>query len=108
MQRYLYNNKVKNMTIHSDSPHFNQTGFDSTILPKITRQPGDPVIIATNIDRLDLLANEFYGDARNWWIIADANNLGKGTLSVPPGLQLRIPREFGNMIELLDLEIEER
>ena len=26
-----------------------------------------------------------------WWLIADANNLGKGDLIVPAGKQIRIP-----------------
>ena len=26
-----------------------------------------------------------------WWILAEANELGKGTFAVPPGIQLRIP-----------------
>ena len=102
MQPYLYNNKVKNMTIHSDSPHFNQTGFDSTILPKITRQPGDPVIIATNIDRLDLLANRFYNDVTKWWIICLANNLPGDSMFIEPGKQIFIPKNVGKILNDLD------
>ena len=41
--------------------------------------------------RLDNLAFKYYGDAGLWWIIALANNLGKGTLIVPLKQQLRIP-----------------
>tara|TARA_B100000519_G_C13896537_1_gene275480 strand:- start:116 stop:409 length:294 start_codon:yes stop_codon:yes gene_type:complete len=85
-----------------------EKGYETYRSPILPKGGADLFVFSREGDRLDLLANEFYGDARNWWIIADANNLGKGTLSVPPGLQLRIPREFGNMIELLDLEIEER
>jgi hypothetical protein len=51
----------------------------------------DRYIISREGDRLDLLATEFYNDPRWWWIIAEANNLGKGSYIVPPGIQIRIP-----------------
>ena len=56
--------------------------YNTTQLPLIENSPED---------RLDNLAFEFYGDPRHWIILAIANNLGKGTLIVPPNLQLRIP-----------------
>ena len=40
-------------------------------------------------DRLDQLANQFYGDVNFWWYIAKANGLKFMTL--PPGTRLRIP-----------------
>jgi hypothetical protein len=40
---------------------------------------------------LDNLAFKYYKNPSLWWIIAQANNIGKGKLSVPAGLQLRIP-----------------
>jgi len=94
MQRYIYNSKIKNLTIHSDSPHFNKDGIDSTILPVITRQPGDPVIIASSIDRLDLLANRFYKDVTKWWIIALANNLPGDSMFIETGKQIFIPKNI--------------
>ena len=51
----------------------------------------DKYIISREGDRLDLLSYEFYGDPRYWTILANANNLGKGTLDVPAGKQIRIP-----------------
>ena len=59
-----------------------------------------PVIEATSNDiylnphigmRLDNLAYEYYGDAGLWWVIAIANNIGKGTLTITEQMQLRIP-----------------
>jgi hypothetical protein len=58
-------------------------------IPIITDQ--DIYIFSRAGDRLDLLASEFYNDVRLWWIIAEANNLGKGSFNVAPGIQLRIP-----------------
>jgi hypothetical protein len=54
-------------------------------------QSTDIYIQIINTERLDKLALLFYEDASLWWIIAVANGLGKGTLLVQPGLNLRIP-----------------
>jgi nucleoid-associated protein YgaU len=42
-------------------------------------------------DRLDTISNIFYKTPNNWWIIAQANQLSNGTLTVPAGTVLRIP-----------------
>ena len=64
----------------------------TTVYPKFPKKPTDLYIISRELDRLDLLSNEFYEDPRYWWILAEANpQLGKGTLLVPSGIQLRIP-----------------
>jgi nucleoid-associated protein YgaU len=65
--------------------------YKSILLPEIKRRLGDTYIIGKSTDRLDLLANKYYGDARLWWIIAEANKLGKGSFAVPAGKQIRIP-----------------
>ena len=51
----------------------------------------DTYIIGMESDRLDNLAWKYYKDTALWWIIARANGVGKGDLSVPPGSQIRIP-----------------
>lgn len=48
-------------------------------------------ILSQEGDRLDILAKEYYGDETLWFVIAKANNLGKGSLDVPPGIILKIP-----------------
>ena len=70
---------------------------------KYPRQNTDKYIIARPGDRLDLLAREFYQEQKYWWIIADANNLGKGTLTVPEGRQIRIPFPISNIIENMEI-----
>ena len=65
--------------------------YNTTRLPLIEKSPEDRFIFSRAGDRLDNLAFEFYGDPRHWIILAVANNLGKGTLIVPPNIQLRIP-----------------
>ena len=49
----------------------------------------DIYVISTEGDRLDLLANQFYGDASLWWYIAQANNIN--TINLSAGTSLRIP-----------------
>ena len=41
-------------------------------------------LTVTQADRLDTISGEIYGDARYWWILAVASNIGWG-LQVPPG-----------------------
>jgi hypothetical protein len=65
--------------------------LESTIYPKISATDNDIYIISGQGDRLDILANKYYGDVRFWWIIASANNLNDASLSIEPGIQLRIP-----------------
>jgi hypothetical protein len=51
--------------------------------PLMERSIDDIYIIGMQGDRLDNLAYKYYNDANLWWIIARANNIGKGSLSVP-------------------------
>jgi len=61
--------------------------------PLIERKTNDIYIIGARHDRLDNLAYTYYNNSRLWWIIARANNIGKGNLSVPIGAQIRIPKD---------------
>ena len=67
--------------------------------PKLERKLNDIYIIGARHDRLDNLAFKYYEDARLWWIIARANNIGKGNLTVPIGAQLRIPHDYLEIIK---------
>ena len=81
----------------------------TTMLPNIPDQSTDLYIISRDGDRLDMLANEFYQDPSLWWIIAQANNIGKGTVVVTPGQQIRIPNPIqGILLELLKSTEENR
>lgn len=78
MRRYEYTN-TKNQK------------YQTTRYPKFPVNEFDRYIFSREGDRLDLLADEYLGSAELWWIIASANNLGKGSFNVDPGIQLRIP-----------------
>ena len=62
-----------------------------TIYPSVTLSNEDYYIIAREQDRMDLLANDFYGDPTLWWVIAMANDLPGDSMFPPLGFQLRIP-----------------
>lgn len=61
------------------------------LLPEIPVSDSDFFIISSRGDRLDLFAERYLGSSELWIIIAQANNLGKGTLVIEPGMQIRIP-----------------
>jgi hypothetical protein len=65
--------------------------LSSIIIPVIPVSESDTFIETSSEERLDKLANTFYGDATLWWAIAVSNGIGKGTLIVPQNSTLRIP-----------------
>jgi len=72
--------------------------YKTTIYPPIIPSNNDILITSTDTDYLDTLAHKYYKDATLWWIIANANNIGKGRLSIEPGTQLRIPFDIISII----------
>jgi len=83
-----YNNQ--NILIDKKS---NKRYYSTSDLPNISEDEENIYIITVKGDRLDILANDYYKDSTKWVIIALANGIGKGTLYVEPGLQIRIPKE---------------
>jgi nucleoid-associated protein YgaU len=47
-------------------------------------------IVLQESNRLDILAGQFYGDGKLWWLIAAASDIGWG-LQVPVGTIIKIP-----------------
>jgi len=91
MKRYELNKKKKDKNL--------RVVYGTIMYPKIERKSSDLYVMSRLGDRLDNLAMEFYKDVTLWWIIAQANNIGKGTLNVPIGTTLRIPQETDIIIE---------
>jgi hypothetical protein len=87
MSRYKLTNQIK------DANGIRKSA--SWIVPVPPTSTNDTYITTTTPDRLDKLANDFYGDSQLWWIIASANGLGKGTLIVPANITIRIPEKSG-------------
>ncbi len=67
----------------------NKVYYKTTEFEDIPKSDSDIYVITQYGDRLDLLANQFYGDVTLWWYIARANDLN--TMIVPENIQLRIP-----------------
>ena len=76
--------------------------YANNVYPEVPLSPEDTYVIATLGDRLDLLAHQFYRNVKYWWIIAHANNLGKGSLAIPEGSQVRIPADPIKVQRLFD------
>ena len=84
-------NRYKNIDILKNE---NGKRYQSTVkYPMIDKKSSDIYIIGRQGDRLDSLAYKYYTNSRLWWIIARANGIGKGDLSVPIGTQIRIPKD---------------
>ena len=91
MNRYNRDNNVKT---RYDGKRF----FGTRLYPSISEDENDIIYITKETDYLDSLAYKFYKDTTLWWIIALANNLGNGRLSVEPGIQLRIPMRIESIL----------
>lgn len=79
----------------------NKAYMETTIYPKVSPSDTDIYIITDETDRLDLLADRYYGDSKMWWIIATANNINDATFFIEPGTQLRIPSNIQRIVNNL-------
>jgi nucleoid-associated protein YgaU len=60
-------------------------------LPTIPTQRDDVLHRVSQVDRLDLLANRYYGDPVLWWVIAVANDIEIWPTQLNIGTTLRVP-----------------
>lgn len=75
--------------------------YDSLLDPTIPLSYSDIYVITTIGDRLDMLAWKYYANAEFWWIITAANpELRKDSLYLEPGIQLRIPQDYNEVLVL--------
>lgn len=84
MRSRYTNNKVKT----------DQNGYQvyrSNVYPDIPLNDSDIYVATETGDRLDTLANTYYGDSTLWWIIASANKLHDAIFAFEDGTVLRIP-----------------
>ena len=101
MKRHEINKKRKD-------PITGKVFYGTILYPKIERSATDLYVESRAGDRLDLLANEFYKDVTLWWIIAQANDIGHGTMAVKGGLQLRIPMETSEILRTFNEGLRKR
>ena len=65
--------------------------YETILYPEIPKRSTDRYVIAQEGDRFDMLSHKYYGSSEFWWVIADANQMGKGSFIIPNGKQIRIP-----------------
>tara|TARA_Y100000592_G_C5479365_1_gene324377 strand:+ start:369 stop:689 length:321 start_codon:yes stop_codon:yes gene_type:complete len=72
--------------------------------PEITPTINDLYIVTTVGDRLDLLANRFYGDTQLWWVIAMANigKVRRDSFALKSNLEIRIPSNLRSILRDFD------
>ena len=87
MSRYRFT-KINKSKTSQDRPK-SYPKYDTTIYQSVPERNNDIFVISTEGDRLDLLAQQFYGDQSLWWFIARVNNLT--TNNIPAGTSIRIP-----------------
>ena len=73
------------------SQTYNINSNTTVIYSVIPKSDSDIYVLTQPGDRLDLLANQFYGDVNLWWYIAKANGLT--FMTIPTGTKLRIPQD---------------
>ena len=67
------------------------TFWDIVELPTYRTRPTDMFHTVESTDRVDSLANLFYGDERFWWVIAWANDLELLPTDLNVGAVITIP-----------------
>ena len=92
MDRYRFAKKIRD-------PKLKMEKYDTVMYPEIKLRENDIYIITKFGDRLDVLAHKYYQDVTMWWLIAQANHIGKGTMMIKPGTKLRIPLAIEEIIQ---------
>ena len=72
--------------------------FGLTFYPKIPIKDSDKYIAVSRGQRLDTLADQYYGDTSLWWIISKANNLSGSEIQLDPSKIYRIPLQIETII----------
>jgi hypothetical protein len=69
--------------------------------PEIPVNIEDFYIVTKIGDRVDLMANTYYGSPDLWWVIvkANPNKLKRDSFFMPIGMQIRIPQNIEGIIQ---------
>ena len=73
--------------------------FVPTTVPNIPIKDSDIFVYPIYGDRFDTLAQRYYNDSNLWWIIAKANEIGKGQIGLSPDKKVRIPTVIEDILE---------
>lgn len=67
--------------------------------PEIPLSVNDIYIVASEGDRFDMIASQYYGDPSLWWVISIANpDISQNSLYIPLETQIRIPYNPADVI----------
>ena len=75
--------------------------YKPTIVQNIPLQDTDRFIFPFDGDRLDIIAQRYYGDSNLWWIIAKANEISDGQIGLDPEKKIRVPIDIENILNKL-------
>ena len=103
-----YDNFLFEPTIKLDADK--KRRYYNPLLPPTIEKSDTDIYVVTQVgDRLDLLAQQYYNQAELWWIIVSANpSLRKDSLFLEPGIQLRIPANFNDVLDDLRIQNQNR
>ena len=75
--------------------------FSPSYVPNIPIKDTDIFVYPLYGDRLDTIANRYYGDSNLWWIIANANPdiVRRDSYSLKPNLEVRIPSNITQILK---------
>lgn len=75
--------------------------YQNVMYPDIPVSSNDIYVITDFLDRLDLIANDYYNDPTLYWIllVANADFMPSDSLFIPEGTQLRIPSDVQSVIQ---------
>jgi len=92
--------RYKNNIIKKDRNNIRY--YKPRIVPNIPIKDTDIFVYPLYGDRFDTLAQRYYNNSNLWWIIAKANEIGKGKIAPNPEEKLRIPIEIDEILESID------
>lgn len=95
-----YSDISKNRNTNTNVGTLGAVYYRPNFYPEIPHSENDIYVITNFGDRLDLLANQFYGDITLFWIISAANpdKLDFGSMYISEGTQLRIPISISQIL----------
>ena len=91
-------NRLQNIKILNTDD--NKRYYNRIKYPEIPLTVNDLYIVTTIGDRLDLLADRFYGNTQYWWIISIANmtKIRRDNFALKPGIEIRIPSDLRGIL----------
>lgn len=74
--------------------------YKTSFYPEVPLSENDIYLYSSKGDRFDILASDYYKDSSLWYIISIATeNINQSSLIIPPGIQVRIPANYPEVIK---------